>query len=160
MLAVVMLPAVVEAGGRAEVYLTQAKLNLHELPTEAKLLGFARKHKTKILQETTIETDVEKRKFPLALVVKFAQAPNDYQFEVTYYDLEEGRRWLRTDTTMVTDPKQRTYVDKNVKLDRPKFQPNHRMEVVVVVRKQEVGSFKFETRGERKRHSGVVSFDE
>jgi hypothetical protein len=29
-----------------------------------------------------------------------------------------------------------------------------------VVRKRQVGSFKFETRGERKQHSGTVSFDD
>jgi hypothetical protein len=62
-------------------------------------------------------------------------------------------------STFIDDRKQKVFLQR-VKLPRPRFKPNRRMELVVTVKRAEVGSLKFITDGEEKRHSGVVSFED
>jgi hypothetical protein len=62
-------------------------------------------------------------------------------------------------STFIDDRKQKVFLSR-IKLPRPRFKPNRRMELVVTVRRVEVGSLKFITDGEEVRRSGVVSFDD
>lgn len=150
--------AKVEAGAlRATVYLTQNKIpkNL----SEAGLIGFMRSHKASKLRETS-EEKLEERKFMAEMVTQFSAPPGDLEFHVLFYDVHEGSRVFVEDmSTFIDDRKQKVFLQR-IKLPRPRFKPNRRMELVVTVKRAEVGSLKFTTEGEEKRHTGVVSFDD
>jgi hypothetical protein len=155
--AMALAPFRVEAGGlKANVYLTQNKI-----PgglTEAGLIGFVKSHKAARLRESS-ETAIDERKFMAEMVTQFSGPPGDLEFHVLFYDIHDGSRQFVEDmATFIDDRKQKVFLQR-VKLPRPRFKPNRRMELVVTVKRAEVGSLKFITDGEEKRHSGVVSFD-
>jgi hypothetical protein len=158
LVAAAFAPLRVEAGAlKANVFLTQNKI-----PgglTESGLLGFVRSHKAARLRETS-ETAIEERKFMAEMVTQFNSPPGDLEFHVLFYDIHDGARQFVEDmATFIDDKKQKVFLQR-VKLPRPRFKPNRRMELVVTVKRSEVGSLKFITDGEEKRHSGTVSFDE
>jgi hypothetical protein len=62
-------------------------------------------------------------------------------------------------TVFVNDRNQRTIVHK-MRLKRPQFEPNRRIEMVVTVRRQEVGRYRFQILGDRVQHSGEVTFSD
>lgn len=150
-------PVSVEAGAlKANVYLTQNKIpgNL----TEAGLIGFVKSHKTTRLREST-EAKLEERKFMAEMVTQFTGAPGDLEFHVLFYDVQDGARQFVEDmSTFIDDRSQKVFLQR-IKLPRPRFKPNRRMELVVTVKRAEVGSLKFTTEGEEVRHSGTVNFD-
>lgn len=155
LLGAVAVPA--EAGSvKAQVYLTQAKI-----PgglSEKALLGFARGHNAKVLQETT--GDVKDRKWKANLVVSFNRPIDDMEFQVLFYDIHDGpRRFIEDMSTMVSNRKDKTFV-QSVTLPRPAFKPNRNMELVVTVRHEEVGRLKFGVVGEAPKRSGTVSFSD
>lgn len=155
--ALVTLPtAPVEAGGlRARVLLTQAKIPRRT--SERGLIRFARGHLARTLRETRDEKLTD-RKWLANLVTSFNASPNDLEFSVVFNDIEGGKhKFVDSMSVFTSDRSQRTYVSK-VKLERPKFEPNHKYELVVVVKRHEVGNFRFRTSGEEKRNTGVVSF--
>jgi hypothetical protein len=158
LLAIAASPIAVEAGAlKANVYLTQNKIpnNL----SEKGLIGFVRSHGTTRLRESS-EEKVDERKFMAEMVTAFSQVPGDLEFHVLFYDIHDGSRQFVEDmSTFIDNKKQKVFLQR-VKLPRPRFKPNRRMELVVTVKRAEVGSLKFITDGEEKRHSGVVSFDE
>jgi hypothetical protein len=149
-------PVKVEAGAlKANVYLTQNKIP--QKLTEKGLLGFVKSHKTGRLTETT-ETKLEERKFMAEMVTQFNVAPGDLEFHVLFYDVHDGARQFVEDmSTFIDDRSQKVFLQR-IKLPRPRFKPNRRMELVVTVKRAEVGSLKFITDGEEVRHSGTVSF--
>jgi hypothetical protein len=49
---------------------------------------------------------------------------------------------------------------QRIRLERPKFKPNRRMELVVTVRREEVGRANFDMIGEEVQRSGTVSFSD
>jgi hypothetical protein len=151
-----LAPLEVEAGAlKANVFLTQNKIP-KEL-SEKGLIGFVRSHKTGRLREST-ESKLEERKFMAEMVTQFNAAPNDLEFHVLFYDVHDGARVFVEDmSTFIDDRSQKVYLQR-IKLPRPRFKPNRRMELVVVVKRAEVGSLKFITEGEEVRHSGTVSF--
>jgi hypothetical protein len=144
-----------EAGGlKASMYLTQAKI-----PTgmsEKGLLGFARANSMKLLHETK-DDDIKKRKWKANLVVSFNKPPDDMEFQVLFYDIQEGRRMVEDMSTMISKRTEKTFV-QSVSLDRPAFKPNRQMELVVVVKRNECGTLKFGVLGEEIKRSGQVSF--
>jgi hypothetical protein len=154
--AVLVQPAEAARGLKAQVYLTQ-----HKIPgglSEKALLGFARSHNAKILQETT--GDIKARKWKANLVVSFSQPVDDMEFSVLFYDVHDGsRRFIEDMSTMVSNRKDKTFV-QSITLPRPNFKPNRNMELVVTVRRAEVGRLKFGVSGEEVRRSGVVSFSD
>jgi hypothetical protein len=157
LLAVAAFPLAAEAGSlKANVFLTQ-----HKIPnglTEKGLLGFVRSHKAARLQETT-EEKLDERKFMAEMVTQFNAPPGDLEFHVLFYDITDGaRKFIEDMSTYIQDKKQKVYVQR-IKLPRPRFKPNRKMELVVTVKRTEVGSLKFIVDGEEKRNSGVVSFD-
>jgi hypothetical protein len=146
-----------EAGGiKAQVYLTQAQIPRGL--SEKALLGFARGHNSKILQETSGELST--RKWKANMVVSFNQPVDDMEFTVLFYDIHDGTRRMVNDmSTMVSNRKEKTFVQP-ITLPRPTFKPNRNMELVVTVRRAEVGRLKFGVSGDEAKRSGTVSFSD
>jgi hypothetical protein len=156
LLAASIVPRVVQAGSlKANLFLTQ-----HKIPgglTEAGLLGFVRSHKAVRLRETA-EEKLEERKFMAELVTQFNAPPGDLEFHCLFYDVTDGaRQFIEDMATFIDDRKQKVFLQR-VKLPRPRFKPNRRLELVVTVKRAEVGSLKFIVDGEEKRNSGTVDF--
>lgn len=155
---VVITPTPAEAVRlRARVYITQAKIP--RKISEKGLIGFARRHNTRRLQETQDEK-LKDRKWKANMVIVFNAPPGDLEYQVLFYDIHDGPRRLVEDmSTFVNDRKQKTYLQK-ISLKRPRFKPNRNMELVVVVRRQEVGRMKFGVLGQEVRRSGTVNFSD
>jgi len=145
-----------EAGRlKAKVYITQRKIP--RKLTEKGLIRFARSNNAKRMRETN-DKELKKRKWKGNLVVAFNAPVGDTEFSVLFYDIHEGApRMVEDMSTFVNDRKQRTFVQK-FSLPRPRFKPNRNMELVVTVKRQEVGRVKFGVVGQAVRRSGVVSF--
>jgi hypothetical protein len=156
LLAIVAFPVAVEAGSlKANVFLTQNKIP--NGLSEGGLIGFVRSHKAARLRESS-EEKLEERKFMAEMVTQFNAPPGDLEFHVLFYDITDGaRQFIEDMATFIDDKKQKVYVQR-VKLPRPRFKPNRKMELVVTVKRTEVGSLKFITDGEEKRNTGVVDF--
>jgi hypothetical protein len=145
------------AGLKANVYLVQAAVP--RTLSERALLSFARSHANKILRENP-EGDVKARKWKAEMVVAFNMPVNDLEFNVLFYDVHDGpRRFVDDMSAMLNDRKQKTFVQK-LTLARPQFKPNRNMELIVTVRREEVGRLKFGMVGEEPRRSGEVSFSD
>ena len=146
-----------EAGSlKASCYLLQAKIPSGM--SEAKLLGFARSNSMKLLHETT-DAEVKKRKWKANLVVSFNRPVDDMEFQVLFYDIQQGRRMVDDMSTMINKRNEKTFV-QTITLDRPAFKPNRQMELVVTVKRAEVGTLKFGVLGEEIKRSGEVSFSD
>lgn len=145
-----------EAGGlKAQIFLTQAPLP--KKVSEKGLVAFARRNRAKLLRETK-DGELDKRKWKAELVIQFNRPVGDLEFQVLFYDIHDGpRRFVQDMSTFVNDRSQKTFV-QTVKLSRKDFKPNRNMEMVVTVRRQEVGRLKFGLIGEEKKRSGEVSF--
>jgi hypothetical protein len=157
LLGTVLVVRPAEAGGiKATLYLTQAKIPSGL--TEGKLLGFARANSMKLLHETT-DPEVKKRKWKANLVVSFNRPVDDMEFQVLFYDVQEGRRMVDDMSTMINKRTEKTFVQQ-ISLDRPAFKPNRQMELVVTVKRAEVGTLRFGVMGEEIKRSGQVSFSE
>ena len=142
---------------RATLYVTQAAIPRGL--TEKALIGFARGHQARTMAETQ-EPDLAQRHWLGNLIISFNRAPGDLEFHALYYDVTDGARQFVSDMAIfVHDREQRTYVQR-LNLARPTFRPNRRLEMVVTVSHAEVGSARFELRGEEPRHSGQVDFSE
>jgi hypothetical protein len=157
MLATSFVPSVGAQRLHATVYVTQAVIPRGL--TEKALIGFARGHQARIMQETT-ETDLAQRHWAGNMVVQFNTAPGDLEYHALFYDVTDGVRNFIDDMAIyVHDRDQRTYVQR-INLARPRFRPNRRLEMVVTVAHAEVGNTRIEIRGEEVHHSGQVDFSE
>lgn len=142
---------------RCQVFITQAQVPRRG--TERALLGFVRSHRARRLQETS-EENLNERKWLANAVFSFNQPPGDLEFHALFYDITEGsREFIREMGVFVSNREERTVLHR-LNLPRPMFRPNRRLEMVVTVRRQEVGSVRFETTGEEIRHSGQVDFSD
>lgn len=157
-LAALGLAPIAEAAGlKAQVYLVQAKIPAKL--TEKALIGFARKNANKLLREAT-DAPVKERKWSAEMVISFSGPINDMEFQVLFYDIHDGpRRFVNDMSMMLNDRSQKTYVQK-ITLPRPSFKPNRQMELVVTVKRAEVGRLKFGVLGEELKRSGEVSFSD
>lgn len=158
LVAIAALPVAATAGGlRANVYFTQNKIP--NGLTEKGLLGFVKSKGTKRLRETS-EAKLEERVFKAEMVTQFNAPPGDLEFHVLFYDIHDGARLFVEDmSSFIDDRKQKVFLQR-VTLARPRFKPNRRMELVVTVKRAEVGSLKFITEGEEVRRSGTVDFSD
>lgn len=155
LLVAALAPAAEAASLKAQVFLVQAAVP--KAGTEKALIGFARSHNARILREAT-DADVKKRRWNASLIVAFNKPVDDTEFQVLFYDVHDGpRRFVNDMATFVNDRKQKTFVQK-VSMPRPTFKPNRNMELVVTVRRAEVGKHKFGLVGEEIRRSGTVDF--
>ena len=140
---------------RCSVYLTQAQIP--RTLSEAGLLRFARGHRARRLRESS-EEDLNSRKWYANAVFQFNRPPGDLEFHALFYDVTDGaRNFIREMSVFVSDRSQRTVLHR-LQLPRPTFRPNRRIDMVVTVRRQEVGTVRFETAGEEIQHSGMVDF--
>ncbi|MBX3251926.1 MAG: hypothetical protein KF901_32410 [Myxococcales bacterium] len=141
---------------RANIFLTQ-----HEIPrnlTEQGLIGFARRNAARRLREGT-DRPIPQREWTSNMVTSFNTPPGDLEFQVLFYDIQEGDRFIGPSlSTFINNRQEKTFLQR-IRLERPRFRPNRRMELRVVVRRQEVGRQRFELVGEEVRHSGEVTFD-
>ena len=157
-LGVAALAPVAEAGGlKAQVFLVQAKIP-NKL-TEKALIQFGKRNAARILRESN-EADLKERTWKAEMIVAFNAPVNDMEFQVLFYDIHDGpRRFVNDFATMVNDKTQKTFVQK-VTMPRPTFKPNRNMEMVVTVRRSEVGRMKFGVVGDEAKRSGEVSFSD
>jgi hypothetical protein len=140
---------------RVQVFLTQARVP--NGLSERGLIGFARGHRAARLQEST-EENLNERRWHANAIFSFNRPPGDLEFHALFYDIHDGpRNFVREMSVFVSDRTQRTVLHR-LMLPRPTFRPNRRMEVVITVQRQEVGTQRFELVGEEIRHSGRVDF--
>jgi hypothetical protein len=140
---------------RATIYVTQAAIPRGL--SEKALIGFARGHQARALNETS-EPQIESRHWLANMVASFNAPPGDLEYHALFYDITDGSRDFVDDMAIyVGDRDQRTYVQR-LNLGRPRFRPNRRYELVITVRRAEVGSARFDTRGEEPQRSGQVDF--
>lgn len=145
------------ASMKAQVYITQSKLPSGL--SEKALIGFARSNNQKLIRETTSEP-VKERRWLASMVIAFSRAVDDMEFTVLFYDVHDGpRRFVDDMSVMVNKKTEKTFVQK-LAMDRPKFKPNRNMELVVTVKREEVGRLKFGVLGEEIKRSGTVSFSD
>jgi len=146
------------AGLRAKIYLTQK--GVPRSLSETGVIRFAQSNKATRLREST-EAPVEDRQWQATLVANFNRPVGDSEFEVLFYDIQTAERKFiaPTMTVFVNDRNQRTIVHK-LRLKRPQFEPNRRLEMVVTVRRQEVGRYRFQILGDKVQHSGEVTFSD
>lgn len=158
--AAIVLPgsgADAQRGLRAQIYLTQARIPGNV--SEQGLLSFARRTRQPRLQESD-DSSIRDRKWLANMVVAFNRPVGDLEFHVLFYDVHDGpRRFVEDMSTFVSDRDQKTFVQR-VRLERPRFRPNRNMELVVTVRRQEVGRLSFGLVGEEIRRTGEVDFSE
>lgn len=140
----------------ARIFLTQK--GIPRSLSETGVLRFAQGNKATRLRETT-DAPVEDRQWRATLVVNFNGPVGDSEFGVLFYDVQTAERKFIAPamTVFVNDRSQRTIVHK-LRLERPQFEPNRRLEMVVTVRRQEVGRYRFQILGDRVQHSGEVTF--
>lgn len=144
-------------GLRATIYVTQAAVPRGL--TEKALVGFARGHQARTLAETT-DTPLDQRRWLGNMVIQLSAPLNDLEYHALYYDVTDGAHDFIDDMSInVHDRTQRTFVQR-ISLPRPRFRPNRRIELVVTVRRAEVGRARFDLRGEEAQRSGVVDFSE
>ncbi|HSN83170.1 MAG TPA: hypothetical protein VLS88_11365 [Polyangiales bacterium] len=146
------------SGLRARIFLTQK--GIPRTLSESGVIRFAQGNKATRLRETT-EAPVEDRQWRATLVVNFNAPVGDSEFEVLFYDIQTDERKFIAPamTVFVNDRTQRTIVHK-LHLKRPQFETNRRLEMVVTVRRQEVGRYRFQILGDRVQHSGEVTFSD
>lgn len=146
------------SGLRATIYLTQK--GIPRTLSEAGVLRFARQNKATRLRETG-EAPIADRQWRASLVASFNAPVRDSEFEVLFYDIQTSERKFIAPamTVFVSDSNQRTIVHK-MHLKRPQFEPNRRLEMVVTVRRQEVGRYRFQILGDAVQHSGEVTFSD
>ena len=145
-------------GLKARIYLTQK--GVPRSLSESGVIRFAQSNKATRLRETS-DASIEERQWRATLIANFNRPVGDSEFEILFYDIQTAeRRFIApTMTVFVSDRNQRTIVHK-LRLNRPQFEPNRRLEMVVTVRRQEVGRYRFQILGDRVQHSGEVTFSD
>lgn len=146
------------AGLQAKIFLTQKGIS--RTLSEAGVIRFAAANKATRLREDS-SMPITDRHWRANLVVQFNRPVGDSEFEVLFYDIQTPERKFIAPamTVFVNDRSQRTIVHK-LRLERPQFEPNRRLEMVVTVRRQEVGRYRFQILGDRVQHSGEVTFSD
>lgn len=144
-----------QAGVKAKVYLVQSRIP--RTLSEKGLLGFARRSNRRKLEEDKSKP-LKERFWKATMVTAFNKPVNDLEFQVLFYDITEARRFISPPMSVfINDRSQKTFV-QDIRLKRPDFKPNRKMELVVVIRRKEVGKHRFEMLGEVPRNTGVVNF--
>lgn len=142
---------------RVQIHVTQAAVP--QSLSERGLIQFARRHRAQRLRETT-EEDLNEREWRANAIFEFNAPPGDLEFVALFYDVTDGsRNFIREMSVFVSDRTQRTVLHR-INLPRPMFRPNKRIEMVVTIRRQEVGSTRFIIDGEEIQHSGQVDFSD
>jgi hypothetical protein len=144
-----------QGGQRAQVWIVQGRMP--RLPTQQALLGYARSHNARRLREID-DVPIPQRRWQGHIVTKFARPLGDVQFTILFYDVEEERRLTGQPMDVFVNRRDETVFLQRFRLEREWFRPNRDMELVVSIRRREVGRARFELVGEVPRNSGVVDF--
>lgn len=145
-------------GLRAKILLTQkgipSKLGANGV------LKFAKTHRAKRLYEVQ-DRPISDRYWHATMVARFDRPVGDLEFEILFYDTQGPRPKFVAPamTVFVSDRTQKTIVHK-MRLKRPQFSPNRRMELVVTVRRQEAARYAFQLLGSEVQRNGRVDFSE
>lgn len=153
-----LVPSAAFAQGlRARVHIVPGRLPAGM--SEQQLLAHARRAASSRLRESD-EAELDERGWNAELVIQFNRAPNDTEFHVLFYDTQDDTpRFVEDLSVYVNDRRERTYVHR-IRLRRPRFRPNRRMEMVVTVRRDEVARESFQLVGEERERTGEVSFSD
>ncbi len=144
-----------QGGLRAQVWIVQGRMP--RLPTQQALLGYARSHNVRRVEEIR-DVPIPERRWQGHFITKFSRPLGDVQFTVLFYDVEDERRITGQPMDVFVNRREETVFLQRFQLERRWFRPNRDMELVVTVRRQEVGRARFELVGEVPRNSGVVDF--
>ena len=146
------------SGLRARIYLTQK--GIPRSLSEMGVLRFARQNKVVRLRESA-KKPIPERYWWANMVVSLNAPIGDSEFEVLFYDIQTSQRQFIAPamTVFVNDRNQKTIVHK-LKLKRPQFKPNRRLEMVMTVRRREVARQRFQILGDAVQHSGEVTFSD
>jgi hypothetical protein len=140
---------------RCRIFVTQARVP--RTLSERGLIRFARRHRARRLRETN-EEELNEREWRANAVFAFNRPPGDLEFHALFYDVTDGPRdFVREMSVFVSDRSQRTVLHR-LNLPRPTFEPNKRIEMVVTLRRREIGRTRFQLIGEEVRHTGQVDF--
>ena len=98
------------------------------------------------------------------MVVSFTREVGDLEYQALFYDRGRGGNAIRVASRgawpfMLNSREERTFVQR-LRLPRPDFLPLHTYEMVITVRRQEMGTTMFALRGEEPRRTGFVDFSE
>lgn len=141
---------------RCQIYLVPGRIP-RDL-NESGLLRYARRHASRRIPESS-EDDLMDRKFRAEAVFRFNRPVGDLEFQVLFYDIEQGERYIQPMAVMLNSRDERTIVHRlRLPRRRRQFRPNRRHRMVVNVRRQEACRLEFTTEGEEIRHSGQVDF--
>jgi len=130
---------------KATIFMTQEKIP--RKISEKELIEFVKKNQTKRLEETK-ESTVKDRMWKASVLITFKYPLDALEFDLVFYDIQKGVRILvERRSTLLSKGGQKTYLER-IKLKRPKYEPNRKMELAVEVKRAEVGRFKFSIAGE------------
>lgn len=132
------------------------------VPREMKgsMLTFAKKNKVRQMMESK-DAAVADRAWRGSLVMAFGAPPQDSEVNILFYDVQDGsRRYVEGMNSFLQASRKEKIFVQPLDLKRSRFNPNRRMEIVVTLRKQEVGSVKVDLIGERVKRDGKVDFSE
>jgi hypothetical protein len=136
----------------AEAVMLKAKITMtqEKIPrkiSEKELIAFVKKHQTKRLEETK-ESNVKERMWKADVLILFNYPIDALEFDLVFYDIQKGVRiMVERRSTLLNKRDQKTYLER-IKLRRPQYKPNRKMELTVEVKRAEVGRFKFTIAGE------------
>jgi|SRR5690554_151007 len=148
-----------QRGPKAQIYVVQRSVP-RTLPGANGHVNFGKKHNKRVLQEVT-DVPVAERSWLARLIVKFDRPLGDWEFDVVFYDLSDGkRRYMDPPMTMRVSDRDGSLFIQPIELKRPQFEPGMELELTLRTRGQEAGSRKIRLAGERIRvqHTGEVDF--
>lgn len=141
---------------KVTVYLTQKRI---PNPFKGSLLNYAKKTHTRRLAESK-ETDLKERSWNAQVVLAFNAPPKEAEVTLLFYDIHESRKFVESMSVFLSSAEGQKLFVQDIQLARSRFRPNRKMEMVVTVRKQEVGSLKFDVIGQEAKRSGTVNFND
>ena len=145
------------AGLRAKIFLLQK--GVPGRLGERGVLKFARANRVKRLAETR-DRPIPERMWKATMVAAFNRPIGDLEFELLFYDTQDAnKKFIAPTTVFLGNRDDRTIVHK-LRLKRPEFKPNRRMQMVVTVRRHEVARHAFQIIGQHVQHSGEVTFSD
>ncbi len=146
---------IAEAAAGAFVFVTQAKV---PEPLKGSLIAFGKKNKTRQLTETK-EADLAQRMWLARLIIGFSKPPQDPEITLLFYDVTGGgKKYITSMSRFLSGAQTQKEFLQSIKLPRSEFPPNRQIELVVVVRHQEVGKTAFLLVGDVPKRSNKVDF--
>lgn len=125
--------------------------------SSAQVVRWARGHQARRLRETTSQP-IPERRWNAKLITDFGRAIGDMQFDAAFYEVSGPRHFLESREFHINDRSQSVFVNR-LRLERPTFQPNMEIEVVITRHRREVARTRFELAGAVVRPQGTGEVD-